>query len=435
MTARSGSLSAIRITNTGNQLTSLLLLIYLLLEAGGLLPLGNQDFLRLARLIWAIVPKPTVIIGLHIHHGFGSLQTEPSIPSKTAPGTPCKPWDQLIQPIAVILGTARRTPAVMRRTEADFLFPLSILRMPQSMRRTGPKYIAVITCTTVLVDLMPPKTRTEIIRFHHLHLWPRHKHSDLQRHVRPKRAHEQTDSSGTVYTFSVPNSQGGTSPYTVNLEQINVSTNFGQSGITEHSGTIWVIQSVELPDGTSYSFGYDSGTSGNYGLLTSMALPTGGVIQYGYNNNTDAYGNLSRWLESRTTPDGPWGYTPVATAPYCPAEDVGCVQKVVVTKPSGDTINYSFVLNGGAWPYFVQYNTGSSTLLATTSQCFSFANMKADGTCTYSFNIAPPATNVVLLSRITNVPTPSGGSRTARAAYALQLNIRGITTIRAFTAK
>ena len=76
--------------------------------------------------------------------------------------------------------------------------------------------------------------------------------------------------------YDVLNSQGGTSRYTVTLGEINVHTNFGQTGFLDISGSFPVVQSIALPDGTSYSFQYDSGTTGgHYGLLSSMTLPKG----------------------------------------------------------------------------------------------------------------------------------------------------------------
>jgi len=58
-----------------------------------------------------------------------------------------------------------------------------------------------------------------------------------------------------------------------------VSTNFGVSGVGEDSGgTLAVAQSLALPDGTSYSFTYDAGTTpGNYEHLPRNRLHGGGL--------------------------------------------------------------------------------------------------------------------------------------------------------------
>jgi len=140
---------------------------------------------------------------------------------------------------------------------------------------------------------------------------------------------------------------------------ISVSTNFGVSGVSEYSGMITVVTEIDLPDGTKYSFGYDSGTTaGHYGLLTSMTLPTGGNITYSWTLFTDSYGKTYRWISGRTTPDGSWTYTPqVVTS--CTSGQVDCQQKVTVLRPSGDNEVYTFALNGGSWDGTEQYYNGS----------------------------------------------------------------------------
>lgn len=87
---------------------------------------------------------------------------------------------------------------------------------------------------------------------------------------------------------------------TVTTTTINVNTAFGQSGVTEWAGTLSVIQSIALPDGTSYMFDYDSGTTaGKYGLLKTITLPTGGQIAYTYTTFLDSYSNKNRWVYTR----------------------------------------------------------------------------------------------------------------------------------------
>jgi hypothetical protein len=101
----------------------------------------------------------------------------------------------------------------------------------------------------------------------------------------------QTNNAG-VYTLQVPNSQGGQSTYTVRTGTINVCTNFGQQYVSEYcypTWTITVVNEVDLPDGTKYTFNYDSGTApGHYGTLASMTLPTGGTINYTFGVFQDA---------------------------------------------------------------------------------------------------------------------------------------------------
>jgi RHS repeat-associated protein len=186
--------------------------------------------------------------------------------------------------------------------------------------------------------------------------------------------------------YNVPNSQGQSSTYSVANATIPVKTNFGQSGVTEYSGNLYVVQSIALPDGTSYTFKYDcdsttgnsacgspGGQTGYYGLLTSVTLPTGGVISYGYTTFTDSYNGKVRWLSNRQSAGGTWTYTPHVILPTCSPTQVGCQQSVTVSKPSGASTVYTFTLNNGAWPVETQSYDSSSRLLATIKNTFDFS--------------------------------------------------------------
>src|SRR5258708_7299305 len=172
--------------------------------------------------------------------------------------------------------------------------------------------------------------------------------------------------------YNVLNSKGTRSTFTVTTESISVNTAFGQTGVTEKSGSITVIQSIQLPDLTTYQFSYDSGTtSGHYGVLTAMTLPTGGQITYGYTTFQDSFGNRNRWINSRVSGGGTWNYTP-AVITTCGSS---CSQKVTVAQPSTDTAVYTFTLNSkGAWKNTIQTYTGGTTLLSTVSNSWDFTN-------------------------------------------------------------
>lgn len=146
--------------------------------------------------------------------------------------------------------------------------------------------------------------------------------------------------------YNVLNSQGTTSTYTVTTESISVSTYFGQSGVTEYSGNITVFQSVQLPDGTSFQFAYDSGGSNTYGEMKTLTLPSQGSVTYTYLNYSDAFGNTNRWLYTRASGGGTWTYSP-ARLSSCNSGYSYC-QKLVVTKPGGNTVQYSFETNAGS---------------------------------------------------------------------------------------
>jgi RHS repeat-associated protein len=207
--------------------------------------------------------------------------------------------------------------------------------------------------------------------------------------------------------YDILNSQGTTSRTTVTTASISVHTNFGQSGVTEYSGSITVVQSVQLPDGTSYQFGYDSGTSaGHFGQLISITLPTTGQITYGYTTFQDAFGNKGSWVSSRTSGGGNWAYTP-SVMTTCPPGVVGCLQKVTVTKPSTDTTVYTFTLNNGAWKSTVSSFTGSSTLLSSVSNTWDFSQPCSPTPCS-------GASKIRILTTATTLPTPGGNSITSQ---------------------
>ncbi len=203
---------------------------------------------------------------------------------------------------------------------------------------------------------------------------------------------------------------------TVTTTTINVNTAFGQSGTTEYSGTLTVIQSVTLPDGTSYTFDYDSGTTpGFYGLLKSITLPTGGTVNYTHTTFSDAYSNKNRWVNTRAAGGGTWAYTP-AVITSC---GTSCTQKVTVTKPSSDQAVYTFTMNNGAWKSDAKFYTGSATggtLLMTLLTDYEFSQ---------------PGSNYIRTARNTTVlPIPSG-SINKRTEYTYDTPQKGnITSVK-----
>ncbi len=200
--------------------------------------------------------------------------------------------------------------------------------------------------------------------------------------------------NGTTCMY-VANSQGGTSEYVIQWATIYLNTAFGQSSVTECTSSngggcnMTVIQSITLPDNTSYTFQYDcnpsatgntsqiclanpNGGSGSYGLMTRMTLPTGGQVTYSYEVYSDSYGNKSDWLVGRTSAYGSWGYWP-AVISTCKSGSVGCQQQVTVYKPSGNRTAYTFTLNNGAWPVEVQNYSAGGELLSTVNNTYDFS--------------------------------------------------------------
>jgi RHS repeat-associated protein len=212
--------------------------------------------------------------------------------------------------------------------------------------------------------------------------------------------------------IDVPNSNGGMSRYVVVSEQIDVCTAFHFGGGDEYctvpytdqhgrtipaNNRVTVMQSITLPNGTGYTFNYDSGTTpGHYGLLTDVTLPTGATIHYTYSTFADAQvhnSNFSpnRWVTGFSTPDGNWTITPqVLGAPACPAHLV-CNQ-LTVTKPSGDQQVYTFSSSGepgptdlwasamynGTWNTKIQYYNGTASGTPTMTTETDYTNPGVD---------------------------------------------------------
>lgn len=225
--------------------------------------------------------------------------------------------------------------------------------------------------------------------------------------------------------YDVLNSQGGTSQFSVIYTNIPVATNFGQWPVTEcNDGCVvrQVIQSIALPDNSTYNFQYDcdlstanpacgspAGQSGYYGTLISMTLPTGGQINYGYTTFFDPYGNASRWLNSRTAAGGTSTYTPQALS-TCTSQQVNCSESVTVTKPNGDSTVTIFRLNNGAWPTEIRSYDSAGALLATVTNTFDFSNSCPLTNC-------PGSAYIRKISELTTVPMPGGAGATKQVKY------------------
>ncbi len=205
--------------------------------------------------------------------------------------------------------------------------------------------------------------------------------------------------NGSTTTYAVLNSQGTTSNVTVTTESISVSTHFGVTGVTEYSGNLTVIKTVQLPDGQSYTLGYDS-----YGELNSMALPTGGLISYVYSNFTDSLTGVNRWVSSHTSGGGTTTYSQgVISLSNCPSGAQGCQQQFLA-KPDGSQVIYTFSLNNGAWVSSKQYKTGGSPniILETVTDTWNFGNSCQLPGCT-------GAANIQKLTEVTTLPVSTGG--------------------------
>ena len=152
-------------------------------------------------------------------------------------------------------------------------------------------------------------------------------------------------STSSPYYYDVLTTYGKTVRYTVTTETIQLKTNFLADSVgSDFTGSMTVVQSIGLPDGSSYSFTYEP----NYGELTSIKLPHGGVISYKYTsglNGTRAGENVPpRWVSQHVGANGTTTFSILPT--QCPGNnspDPCTIQDNYVTR-SGSTTDYTFTL-------------------------------------------------------------------------------------------
>ncbi len=193
--------------------------------------------------------------------------------------------------------------------------------------------------------------------------------------------------SQTYYDVLAPNgpiqNNGTRVRYTVTMANVPISTEFNENPVVEYQNnggnnpsSVPAIQSIQLPDGSSYTFGYDP-----YGEISTMTLPTGSTVLFGWSNYKDSYQNVNRWLES-TTAGFTTYYTPSVIS-QCSQSGTGCQEQVDVQRPSGDETVYTLTLNNGAWNVgttIYQGAASSGLAKATDSTSYDYSH-----SCTYSW--------------------------------------------------
>jgi RHS repeat-associated protein len=172
-------------------------------------------------------------------------------------------------------------------------------------------------------------------------------------------------------TSTFKTSSGSSASYIFTCTNENVSNVV--SGTT-YVGTESFLTSVTLPDGTSYTLTYDTGTTGNhYGTLLSVTLPTGGTVSLTYTltdqgwpspikattvNNGGGTWNLS-YVQSNCTTTCQSTTTVLAPSRYDSTSHGNVNDKSVFTS--------TVYPGGGFYVQTAQYYSGSSTLLRTVT--------------------------------------------------------------------
>jgi len=191
-----------------------------------------------------------------------------------------------------------------------------------------------------------------------------------------------TPASPTKFTYTAPNGQPAA--FQINYTQYTVATNFGIPGIVEYgSKSVPLATSVQLPDGSQYSFTYEqtpsiptsgactplSGTYQSYCVtarIASITLPTGGQITYAYSDGSNGIlSDGSTATLTRTTPDGIWKYSQV--------KNTGAASTTTIADPlSNETIvQFQGIYETQRLAYQGSHTSG--TLLQTTNTCYNGA--------------------------------------------------------------
>jgi len=209
-------------------------------------------------------------------------------------------------------------------------------------------------------------------------------------------------------TFTYPGPSGNAS-YSMNYGTYNVKTNFACSGIAEYAANgVYLVKSIGLPDGTQYSFSYE--TNGSYvtGRLASVILPTGGSISYSYTGGSHgiecADGSTSG-LNRTLSPGGQWTYTRTQVSGTHWQTKVTTPPDSVNAGSVGDDTVIDFQEDSATNPItnnFYETNRkvyqGSSsggTLLTTTTTCYNGQSLNTPSNC-LTTNVSSPFSEVTV---------------------------------------
>jgi RHS repeat-associated protein len=256
-----------------------------------------------------------------------------------------------------------------------------------------------------------------------------------------------TAPSNTTFTYTAPS--GAPAIYTMKYTNYTVATNFAVFGINEYksSAAVPLVSSIELPDGTQYSFLYEatpstppsgactaySGTSCVTGRIKSVTLPTGGQITYAYSggagsNGSGIFSDGSAATLARTTPDGTWS--------YAQTKGTGAASATLITAPKlsyDPAANQSILQFQGIYQTQLDAYQGSApafTSVPIAESTLQTANLLQEAQTCYASTSPCTGTAVTLpisyRSVITALPAP--GATTLESKQVTDYNIVGTPT-------
>ena len=219
--------------------------------------------------------------------------------------------------------------------------------------------------------------------------------------------------SPVKFTYTGP---AGSQYYQVNYTSYNIKTNFncGPSEYTS-SGTVSLVSSVALPDGSQYSFTYeDTPSHSGYktGRISQVTLPTGGTISYDYtytgsNDGINCSDGSTVVLKRTLNPGGGvWQYSRSGANPAWTTTLIDPGNNYTVISFEKDA-NTTPATNNFYETQRLSYSGNTSgTLLSTNITCYNGQSVSTPASC-YNTGV----TSNPYISRITNfryVPDKNG---------------------------
>ncbi len=172
-------------------------------------------------------------------------------------------------------------------------------------------------------------------------------------------------------TYSYPTSTG-TATITVKCTAYTPRTLFQCSGVADYAagGTVYLPTTIDLPDGSSYAFTYESQVANTTtGRIASITYPTGETVSYQYtgpNNGVNCNDGTAAGLTRTVSGDGVYTYSRNTTT--------WLTTTLVGPSPAGNTNVYTFSQQAGSPKamFLTQSveNQGSSTPLRTRVYCY-----------------------------------------------------------------
>lgn len=232
-----------------------------------------------------------------------------------------------------------------------------------------------------------------------------------------RKAFTETVQSGNPTYLDVITIGGATKRYKVNYKTITVTTSFNQSGVTDYKNqALTVVSSLGLPDGTSYTFLYDTDQGlGTYGEVTEVDLPTGGAVHFTWQNYLDSYKNQNRWVSTYTGGNGSYTLVPQVISNCSTSSSVGCQEKMKVTDGNSNEVDYLFTLNNGAWNSQTDYYNYNSTSKSLVHVMSTATNFNTQTSCPKS--ICPGGQQWITASSTTTTLSDTGQSTQTQYVY------------------